>query len=186
VTSPRQTQAAMSEPISYRKIIVLAGIAVILIALGLAGMKFFKSKEGPAPAPQPKKDTLAIFIPADDGSLIRKNVEAKPAMTQTEKVEAILRHLRAEDAVPRTLSLHEFSIDGDGVLYLNVSRDLKAEKMSAAEEIATVYSLVNSLLANLREAKRVQLLLDGQAPHTLAGVVYTYGPIEFNNQLVEE
>ena len=49
-----------------------------------------------------------------------------------------------------------------------------------------VYAIVNSLLSNLRDARRIHLLIDGKAVYTLHGTVYTYDALEFNKDLLEE
>ncbi|HEY3277207.1 MAG TPA: GerMN domain-containing protein [Syntrophorhabdaceae bacterium] len=176
----------MKEPFSYKKLLLLGGLALIVVAGSLAVMMALRGRETPAPAAAPKKEALTVFLPTDEGTLFRKRVETKDGISQQEKMDIIMRELRMGNAIPDTVTLHEFSIDGEGVLYLNFSQDMKREKIDAAEEITTVYSVINSFLINFREAGKAQILVEGQAPHTLAGVVYTFAPLEINNQLVEE
>ena len=71
-------------------------------------------------------------------------------------------------------------------MYLNLSHDIKDEEMGTIEEITIVYSIVNSFLSNFKSAKKIQLLIEGQVFHTLNGLLYTYNPLEFNTNLVEE
>jgi hypothetical protein len=176
----------MQRPIPYVKLIIVAGILVLLGAGFLVAQKALKGREPPGAPAAPKKERLTIFLPRGDGHLVQKTVETKEGVTEREKVDVIMRELRMGNAVPDALTLREFSIDSEGVLYLNLSRDLLDEKTGGADEITTVYGITNSFLANFREAKKVQILVEGQAVHTIHGVLYTYAPIEFNNQLWEE
>jgi len=46
--------------------------------------------------------------------------------------------------------------------------------------------MVNSFLLSLKDAKKVQILVEGQPIYTLNGTVYTYKPIEFNKYVMED
>jgi hypothetical protein len=67
-----------------------------------------------------------------------------------------------------------------------LSREFVEDRPKSPNEIAMVYSLVNSLVSGFKNSKRVQLLVEGRALPTVDGTVYTYLPLEFNNDLVEE
>ncbi len=85
--------------------------------------------------------------------------------------------------VPRGTRLRSLSIV-DGVAYVDFSRELASSHWggSRAEEI-TVYSIVNTL-AELPEVERVQILVDGAWPVTIAGHVVLDTPLEPNYDLV--
>jgi hypothetical protein len=176
----------MQKPIPYKKLIILSGLVVVILAGLLGAQRIFRDRETRGPAVAPHKESLTIFLPAREGLLVRRSVETKEGLTDREKTDVIMRELRMGNAVPDKLTLRQFSLNGEGILYLNLSADIKDERMSGADQITTVYAIVNSFLANIREARSVQLLIEGQALHTINGVVYTYAPIEFNNQLLEE
>jgi hypothetical protein len=176
----------MEKSIPYKKIILLSCVVVAILAGLLVVQKYVKGREAPGTPAAPRKETLAIYLPLDEARLTRKNVEIKDNLSEREKADVIMRELRMGNAVPDKLTLREFSVNSENVLYLNLSQDIKGESLNAAGEIMSLYAIVNSFLANLREAKSVQVLIDGQAVSTINGVVYTYSPIEFNNQLLEE
>ena len=74
----------------------------------------------------------------------------------------------------------------EATIYLNLSRDVLGDKTSPAKEITKVYSMVNSFLLSLKDAKKVQILVEGQPVYTLNGTVYIYKPIEFNKYVMED
>jgi hypothetical protein len=176
----------MERPIPYKKLIILA--LLLICAVGAAALVHFamRSKPPAKQAQEPRKESLTIFFPAREGGLTRKSVELKGSASDREKADIIIRELKKEQAVPEKVALHEFAADGDGVLYLNLSQDMKSGATDAATEVITVYSVVNSFLSNFSGAKSVQILVEGQAVYTLHGLLYTYLPLEFNNQLLEE
>jgi hypothetical protein len=176
----------MKIPLTYRHYIILSGLVVVVLAGLFVAQKAMRGREAPGLPAAPKKETVTIFLPAREGHLVRKTTDTKESIPAREKADVIMRELRMGNAVPDKLTLHEFSLSGDGVLYLNLSQDIKSEKMNAASEITTVYAIIDSFLANFREARSVQILVDGQALHTINGVLYTYAPMELNNQLTEE
>ena len=118
--------------------------------------------------------------------LKKKTVEIGNDVPEKARAEIILAELKKEKAVRETLAIRDVATDSEGIMYLNLSHDIKTDEMGTPEEITTLYSIVNSFLSNFKNSKRIQFLIEGQALHTLNGLVYTYDPIEFNNNLVEE
>jgi len=180
----------MQRPTSYKKIIIPAGIIAILLAGGLLAFQMFAKKtEGGHQAVQVRREALVVFYPDTHGMLKKKTMEMgteAAAAPDKPRAEMILAELKKENAVPDTLTIRDIAIDSDGIMYLNLSSDIRNDEMGTIEEITTVYSIVNSFLSNFKTAKKVQLLIEGEAFHTLNGVLYTFDPIEFNNNLVEE
>jgi len=82
--------------------------------------------------------------------------------------------------------LNDLVIDSDGILYLNFSKDILEKQTTAMMEIMKTFSIVNSFLGTFRNANKVQLLVEGQPVYTLNGTVYTYKPLEFNQDLLED
>jgi len=180
----------MRRPISYKKIIIAAAIVAILLAAGLLAFQMFgKRNESGHQAVQVRREALVVFYPDGHGMLKKKTMEIgseAAAAPDKARTEMVLAELKKENAVPDTLTIRDLAIDSDGIMYLNLSSDIRNDEMGTVEEITTVYSIVDSFLSNFKTAKKIQLLIEGEAFHTLNGVLYTYDPIEFNNNLVEE
>jgi spore germination protein GerM len=73
----------------------------------------------------------------------------------------------------------------DGVCYVDLSQAVgKDHPGGCNSELLTVYSVVNSLILNVPEIKRVKLLIDGKEVETLAGHIDLVFPLEANMLLI--
>ncbi|MBA4416305.1 MAG: hypothetical protein C0392_00115 [Syntrophus sp. (in: bacteria)] len=175
----------MKKPVPYSRFAILCILLIILGVLIILQTKTLREEPGKVIVPE-KKEAFSIFIPGNSGKLAKKTFEINVSMPEREKAELIIKTLKKEKAVPEKLSLNEFIIDTDGIIYLNLSQDIKNGMMSTRNEIHVIYGIVNSFLSCFKDAKKVQLLVNGQALYTIGGQLYTYMPIEFNNQLLED
>ena len=73
----------------------------------------------------------------------------------------------------------------DGVCYVDLSQAVgKDHPGGCNSELLTIYSVVNSLILNVPEIKRVKLLIDGKEVQTLAGHIDLAFPLEANMLLI--
>jgi hypothetical protein len=175
----------MNPRLPYGKLIILVVLLAVLGALVLVQWNMRTAEPG-KPVVVQEKATLSIFVPDLQGKLIRKTVEIKGPLPDREKADFIFRELKGEKVVPEKLSLYEFAADSEGTIYLNLSQDIKSEKIRPTKEIGLVFSIVNSFLSTFKDAKKVQLLVEGEGIYTTGGLLFTYLPLEFNNQLTED
>ncbi|MCX5809195.1 MAG: GerMN domain-containing protein [Proteobacteria bacterium] len=133
-----------------------------------------------------EKSEIFICYSKNMEKLEKKILEVKKGVPEKERAHIIIRELKKEKNIPENTSLYEFASDGDGTIYLNLSKDILGEKAEPAKEIITVYSIINSFLLSFKDAKKVQLLVEGQPVYTINGTVYTYKPIEFNKYVMED
>jgi hypothetical protein len=178
------------KPPSHRKlirtpyIVVLAVIAVA--AAGFFAYRYAGLVRPPKTVVVSEAKELKIYYPSPPARLSLKSVPIRNTLTDREKADAILSALRTGKTLPDTLTLTDFATDVEGTLILNFTPDIALLKLDPLMEIQTVYAIVNSFLANFTKAKDVQLLAAGQAIFTIGGTVYTYKPIEFNSQMLED
>ena len=89
-------------------------------------------------------------------------------------------------AVPHGTQLRALFITDAGEAFVDLSRDVvTAHPGGSANELLTVYTLVNALTANLPAITAVQLLVDGKEVDTLAGHVDLKRPLVKNLSWVE-
>jgi spore germination protein GerM len=81
--------------------------------------------------------------------------------------------------------LRAIYIISDGVCYVDLSQAVgKDHPGGCNSELLTIYSVVNSLILNVPEIKRVKLLIDGEEVQTLAGHIDLEFPLEANMLLI--
>ncbi|HAR94802.1 MAG TPA: hypothetical protein DCR97_02395 [Deltaproteobacteria bacterium] len=164
----------------------------IFICIALLGLGFL-FYEAPERGTEPQdavipndKESLFIFVPGEKNDFDKKAVEVRRTLSERAKADYLFGELRKAKAIPASAKLQQLAFGEDGMLYLDVSRAILEQQLDARGEIRVVYALTNSFIASFREVNRVQFLVDGHPVHTLFGVVYTYAPLPFNNDLQEE
>jgi hypothetical protein len=167
------------------RIALLAALLCILVAvLWIYRKEWFP--DTPPPPQKIEKDYLTVFIPSPAGRLEKKIVETSKSLSDRQKAQEVLQELRRQGAVPDKLVFLDMVAAADGTVYLNLSKEILEEKVPPIREATIIYAIVNSLLANLRDARKIHLLVDGKAVYTLHGTMYIYEALEFNKDLMEE
>ncbi len=133
-----------------------------------------------------QKETIRLFSPLSNMKLGNRVLEIRSDMPDKERADLILRELKKDKVISPGVQLRDVVIGLDGVLYLNLSRNLSEVRPGAPSEIVVVYSLVNSFVSSFNGVRKVQLLLDGEPTYTIGGVLYAYLPLEFNKDLTED
>lgn len=172
------------------KILIIIGCIILAMALALAATWYYYVVMDPTQKQKGtvivQKEMLQLFFPLSSTKLGRRTLEVRVDAPDKERAELIIRELKKEKIVPSAVQFREVAVGLDGVLYLNLSRGLMEVQAGAPSEILMVYSLVNSFIASFKETRKVQLLFDGQPAYTIRGVLYTYTPLEFNRELLED
>ncbi|MGD0235428.1 MAG: GerMN domain-containing protein [Syntrophorhabdales bacterium] len=170
------------------KLIIGIACAVLLAVVAFQWLYWFREgsdsqQKGSITA---QKETIRLFSPVSKIKLANRMVEVRSDITDKEKADLILRELKKDKVISPGVQLRDVAVGLDGVLYLNLSKNLAEVHPGAPPEIVVVYSLVNSFASSFKDVNKVQLLLDGAPVYTIGGVVYTYLPLEFNKDLMED
>jgi hypothetical protein len=172
--------------INYKKLAVICIPLIILTSFFVYFFKYMADTQPEKQVVQVEKNNISLLYPGNDGKLSEKTIEIDSAATSKDKGGIVISELKKVGLVPESLSLQEMVIDNEGIIYLNFTKDLLQGANGKSDDIGTVYSIVNSFLASFRYTKKVQLLVDWKPVYTLRGTVYTYLPIEFNKQVMED
>jgi germination protein M len=90
-----------------------------------------------------------------------------------------------DPTIPRGTRLRELYLDQEGTAYVDFSRELVDNHWGGSSgESHTIYSIVNSLILNFPEIKRVQILIEGEKIETLAGHIDTRRPFGVNRDII--
>jgi len=172
------------------KILIIVGCIVLVMAVAAAATWYFWFLIDPVQKQTGsvivQKEVLHFFFPLSTTKLGRRTLEVRADAPDKERAELIIRELKKEKILPPGVQLREVAVGVDGVLYLNLSRGLMETQAGVPSEIVMVYSLVNSFITSFKDTRKVQLLVEGQPANTIRGVVYTYMPLEFNRELLED
>jgi len=131
----------------------------------------------PEPAPARKSKIVKLFFISEDDSLLhpeQREILAGPSIVE-EAEQAVEELIRGSDKgylspLPPETKLRQLFVTKDGVAYVDLSREIMERHPSGSSaELATVYSIVNTLAYNFKPIKKVFLLVEGSEKETLSG-----------------
>jgi len=123
------------------------------------------------------QQAITLYFPADDGSgLVTETRQMLWAVADTDRIRQIVLALvegptkTHNRPLPPSTDIRAVFLTNDGTVYLDFSNDmLKGFAPGIQSETLTVYSIVDSLAANVPAVKKVKILLQGQEVETLDG-----------------
>jgi spore germination protein GerM len=128
-----------------------------------------------APARESKSVEL-FFLSEGDSYLHREKREISAGPSVVEEAEQTVRELiRGSDKgyispLPPETKLRQLFVTKDGTAYVDFSREIMEKHPSGSSaELATVYSIVNTLTHNFKPIKKVFILVEGGEKETLGG-----------------
>jgi len=129
----------------------------------------------PSPARAPK--TITLFLPSEEDNLLHpepREILSGPSAAE-EAEQAVKELIRGSDKgnvspLPPETKLRQLFITKEGTAYVDFSREFMENHPSGSSaELATVYSIVNTLAYNFKSIKRVFILVEGGERETLSG-----------------
>lgn len=118
--------------------------------------------------------TIALYYPWE-GMLASGSVAVKRQPDGQSQARVILAAMLGDQRIAQTallkdVRLRELYLDASGTAYVDLASVQQKEiRVSARDELMALYAVVNTLLQNIEEIKRVRVLLDGREVQTLAG-----------------
>lgn len=184
---------------SRRAAAFVLGLALALIAGGALwwwlqgrGTQARPGAPSPVEAGPTEKLTVDLFFPADEGLRTEKRelaVTAAPKDRIRKIVAALLSGPVSSGAArpfPEGVMLGSVQLGGDGTAYLDLRWDGHPDPPSSGsmEEMQRIYSLVNSITANVPQATQLVLLWNGAQRETFSGHLDTSRPLLPDRTLV--
>jgi spore germination protein GerM len=135
------------------------------------------SPQPPVPGPPAETKLITLFLPSEEDSLLHPETREIPASASVaEEAKRVVEELIKGSErgylspFPPETRLRQLFITGEGVAYVDFSRDIVDKHPSGSSaELATVYSIVNSLAFNFKPIKKVFILVEGEEKETLGG-----------------
>lgn len=141
-----------------------------------------------------EKKIVTLFFSEEEGEYLvgeereipkRERVEEEARETVVELIKGPKGKLIS--ALPPRTRLLTLEMDQNGVAKVNFDRTLSKEHPGGSSaEMLTLYAIVNSLIVNFPQIKRVQILIDGKAAESIAGHISLKQPISFNASIVKK
>lgn len=175
-----------------------AAIALLLATLAACSGKPAAPEAtggSPAPVEAPEettsddtlpKTTITLFFPSStEDALVQETREildtARPAERGTQVLVELLAGPQTADALPAVppgTTLRQLWIAKNGIAWADFSDEISTGLQGgSADELLTVYAIVDSLAASVPQIKRVGLLVGGRERDTLAGHVDIRRPL---------
>jgi len=163
----------------------LSLIAVLILVAVLfrgAGGEKIKSAAVTSPSespaePAPEAKTIALFFLSEDDNLLhpeQRKILASPSIVE-EAEQAVEELIRGSDKgyispLPPETKVRQLFVTKEGVAYVDLSREImESHPSGSSAELATVYSIVNTLAYNFKPIKKVFILVEGSEKETLSG-----------------
>ncbi|HYA15360.1 MAG TPA: GerMN domain-containing protein [Syntrophales bacterium] len=142
-------------------------------------------------AKKEKQEVVLYFSDANERFLVpekryipkEENAEDKAK----ELVKALLDGSKTKliNTFPEKVTLESIKIDNKQTAYVSFDQNLiKYHPGGSASEMATVYSLTNTLTRNISSIKRVKLMVDGKTIESIKGHIDTSQPFVMNKDLL--
>jgi len=106
--------------------------------------------------------------------------EKTPAAQAREIVKALLEGSKTNlvNTFPPDVKVHDVVIDSSGIASVDFDKKLiKSHPGGGTSEMATIYSLTNTLTKNIPEIKKVKILVDGKEIKSIRGHISTASAI---------
>ena len=118
-------------------------------------------------------DPQELFLVAEKRYVFKEKDAARQA---GEIVQALLAGSKSGnvDTFPADVTLRDVKVDKDGVAYVDFSSSLLTlHPGGSTAEMATIYSLTNTLANNISEIKTVRILVEGKTISSIKGHIST-------------
>jgi spore germination protein GerM len=143
--------------------------------------------------PLPRR-TIEIYFPSlgEEEGLVSEFREIFATATPGDQIKQILADLisgptndQATRALPGGTRLRQAYVLDNGVAWLDFSSELTEGMTGGSEaEMMTVYAVVNSVVANVQQVRRVGFLVNGRPVETLNGHLHLLSPLRPNFSLI--
>jgi hypothetical protein len=181
-----------------RRVLLLSVIVVVsVVFLAIFFITLFDYIYPPATGKQTaakkrdKQEVTLFFSDANERFLVPEKrfipKENEPEAQAREMVKALIAGSKTGlvNTFPEKAELQGVSREGDDALSVDFRESLAANHPGgSAAEMATVYSLTNTLTTNLPAIKRIRILIGGKERESLKGHIGLRNPFMMNRELI--
>ena len=138
-----------------------------------------------------KREVVLYFSDANERFLVPEKRYIPKEETDESQARELVRALldgsktKLVNTFPENVGLDSVKIDDKRTAYVSFDKNLiKQHPGGSASEMATIYSLTNTLIRNIGSIKRVKLLIEGKEVESIKGHVDTRQPFTMNKDML--
>ncbi len=138
-----------------------------------------------------KWDATLYFGDKKSDFLVREHRRISSPKSPEKKVFALINELidgpvaRSVRTIPEQTMLRSVKISKSGLTEVDFSSELSDyHPGGSSAELMTIFSIVNTLIANIEEIKSVKILIEGSEVDTIAGHIDCRKPFKSNTEIV--
>ncbi|MDP1992418.1 MAG: GerMN domain-containing protein [Syntrophales bacterium] len=174
---------------------VIIGVSVVFLVLFFITLFDYiyppASGKYTAAKKKDKQEVILFFSDANERFLIPEKrfipKENGPEEQAQEMVKALLAGSKTGlvNTFPENAELQSVKVEGGDTLLVNFSESLAVNHPGGSTaEMATVYSLTNTLTVNMPSIKKVKILIGGKERESLKGHIGLKNPFTINRELI--
>jgi hypothetical protein len=171
--------------------LIVATVVACLILFFVIIFEYVFPPTKDAVAKKEKQEVVLYFSDANERFLVPEKryipKEESDEAKAKDLVKALLEGSKTKlvSTFPEGVTLDNIRIDDKQTAYVSFDKNLiKQHPGGSASEMATIYSLTNTLTRNVNSIKRVKLLIDGKEVDSIRGHVDTRQPFTMNKDMV--
>jgi spore germination protein GerM len=133
----------------------------------------------------PGEELSIWFASQQEDALVLEKRRVPPSLTALDRAKASLQELiagptsHALRTIPTEVKIRELFIDDQKTAYIDFSEALTQTHPGGPwAEMLTIRSIMQTLVANVPEIKRVQIIIEGREMETLAGHIDIRRPLD--------
>jgi flagellar basal body-associated protein FliL len=183
-----------------RRVLLLSVIVVVsVVFLAIFFITLFDYIYPPATGKQTtakkrdKQEVTLFFSDANERFLVPEkrfiSKESEPESQAREMILALIAGSKTGlvNTFPEKSELQGVNREGEDILSVNFRESLAANHPGgSASEMATVYSLTNTLTTNLPSIKKIRILIGGKERESLKGHIGRRNPFMMNRELIAQ
>jgi hypothetical protein len=171
-------------------IITVVVVFLILLFVSLFEYVFPPTKDSVAKKKE-KQLVILYFSDANERFLIPEKRYIPKENDQNQQAKEVVKALldgsksKLINTFPEKVTLESIKIDEGQIAYVSFDDSLiRSHPGGSASEMATIYSLTNSLVQNVSGIKRVKLLIAGKEIESIKGHIDTRHPFTMNKEML--
>jgi amino acid transporter len=176
----------------FLSVMILVGIVFLVFFFVSLFDKIYPPISGKSAATREKekKQVQLYFADANERFLVAEEryITKEKAMTDQarELVGALIEgpHTSLVRTLPEGVEIRDITVS-KGTAYVDFSKKLRdLHPGGSASELTTIYSLTNTLAANIKGITRTKILMEGKELQTIKGHIDTRNPFPINRELI--